>query len=59
LNVTSLDEGDIQNKGAWLKAEFLNYVQQNIKYTTIYTYTHTHNLGYVEVLSDNAISKVS
>jgi len=36
-----------------------------IKYIAIYIYTHTHthtyihNLGYVEVLSENAINKVS
>ena len=28
-------------------------------YIYIYTYTQNHNLGYVEVLSENAINKVS
>jgi len=62
LNVTGLDEYDI--KYWWgLKAVFLNYVQQNIKYITknacIYIYIHIHNLDYFKVLSENAINKIS
>ena len=49
LNVTSLDEYDMQNIGGWLKALFLNYAQQKIYRIYI------HNLGYFEVLSENAI----
>ena len=47
-----------------VKSSIFKYVQQNIKYITIYIYTHTHththtrNLGYVEVLLENAINKV-
>ena len=50
-----------------VKAVFLNYVQQNVNYITkntyiyiyIYIYIYVYNLGYVEVLSENAINKVS
>ena len=28
-------------------------------YNNIYIYIYTHNLGYVEVLSENAINKIS
>jgi len=42
-----------------VKNSIFGYVQQNIKYITIYIDIYTHNLGYVEVLSENAISKVS
>ena len=45
-----------------VKSSTLKYVQQNIKYVTkknIYIYIYIHNLGYVEVLSENAINKVS
>jgi len=59
LNVTSLEECDIYNNVGWLKVLFLNYVQQNIKYTTVYIHIYIHSLGYVEVLSENAINKVS
>ena len=34
-------------------------MQQNIKYITKHIYMYIHNLGYVEVLSENAINKVS
>jgi len=57
LNVTGFDEYDIQNNDEWLKAVFLNYVQQNIKYITKNMYIH--NLSYFEVLSENAINKVN
>ena len=40
-----------------VKSSILNHVQQNIKYTTIYIYIYS--LGYAEVLSENAINKVS
>ena len=47
----------IYNNGEWLRVVFLSYVQQNIKYIT--KYINIHNLGYVEVLSENAINKAS
>ena len=40
-----------------VEGSIFKYVQQNIKY--IYIHTHIHNLGYVEVLLENAINKVS
>jgi len=58
LNATRLDEYDMSSIGGWLKAVFLNYVQQNIKYV-IKKYIYIHNIGYVEVLSENAVNKIS
>ena len=42
-----------------VKSSIFKYVQQNKKRITIYIYIYTHNLGYVEVLSENAINKAS
>ena len=42
-----------------VKSNIFKYVQQNIKYITIYVYIYIRNLGYVEVVSENAINKDS
>jgi hypothetical protein len=48
-----------------VKSCIFKYVQQNIKYVTIYIYIYIYiyvyirNLGYVKVLSEHAINKVN